>query len=753
MLIALTKTHTLRRRLVLPIFAILIVQALLYFLVFMRGNVLSRMDRNAYEILNERTINRELYVESEMIHRWSNIEESEAAVLNQISQTLSREGRTYTDIANDATLNQQIVADAAPDIIYLLRRNLSTGAFLILDGPGLTSDPTGTTRAGFYIRDMDPTSYDSQNGDLLLERGMPGISKSMQLVLDRFWASTFNFSGNGSPDERFFYAPLNAARASENKDSQNFGYWCPGYQLNASDLRAVSYSIPLIAPDGTIFGVLGVELNQSYLEDMLTYTELGGAQRSAYLLGIMDSDANNITPVLSSGPYYDTQFEENALINFNSTEDGAYTISSDQLTANKLVMSIAQFHLYNTNTPFAHQQWVLAGIVDRENLLAFSHQIQRNAILSVLLCFLFAIISLFIAGQAITRPLISLVHDLERSNPNKPIALRKIHIDEIDHLSGAIERLSGAVAESASRFSEILHLTGVQLAVFEYTDGQPTVFCSDNIYHLLGWSPPPPGIALTRDEFLARMAALEQHRYENETSTYLLELPTSFRWIKVTWLHEGDHHLGAVSDVTYETLEKRKVEYERDFDTLTDLYNRRAFDRELDQLFRTPKELGVSALIMWDLDDLKFINDTYGHDYGDLYIKSFAQAINLHESKHIITARRSGDEFYIFLYGYRTQKEAREEIDHIARRITNGFFLLPSGIRSKLQASGGVAWYPSDATTYPDLIRYADFAMYTIKHTEKGRLQEFNRTLYHKKAFLISGHQDDGGTYHGSLPQ
>ncbi|MGE4548564.1 MAG: diguanylate cyclase, partial [Intestinibacillus sp.] len=665
----------------LPILAILIVQALLYFLVFMQGNVLSRMDQNAYEILNERTINRKLYVESEMIHRWSNVEESEAAVLDQIAQTLSREGRTYTDIAGDAALNQRIVADVAPDIIYLLRRNLSTGAFLILDGPGLASDPTGTTRAGFYIRDLDPTNYDSNNGDLLLERGMPDISKSMQLVLDRFWTSTFTFSGNGSPDERFFCEPLNAARASENKDSANFGYWCAGYRLNVNDLRAISYSIPLIAPDGTVFGVLGVELNQSYLQDILTYSELGGAQRSAYLLGIMDSNTNTITPVLSSGPYYNTQFGENTLLTLDSAGDDAYTVSSDQLAAKKLVMSLAQFHLYNANTPFAHQQWVLAGIVAREDLLAFSHQIERNAILSVLLCFLFAICSLLVAGRAITQPLISLVHDLERSDPNRPIVLRKIHIGEIDHLSGAIERLSGAVAESASRFSEILRLTGVQLAVFEYTDGQPTVFCSDNIYTLLGWSPPAPGTALSREEFLARMKALEQHRYEDETSTYLLELPTSFRWIKVTWLHEGDHHLGAVSDVTYETLEKRKVEYERDFDTLTDLYNRRAFDRQLDQLFRTPETLGVAALMMWDLDNLKFINDTYGHDYGDLYIKSFAQAINLHEPKHMIAARRSGDEFYVFLYGYRTQQEARAQIDHIARRVTNSFFLLPGGTR------------------------------------------------------------------------
>ena len=167
------KAHTLRRRLVLPILAILIVQGLLYFFVFMQGNVLSRMDENAYEILNERTINRKLYLEKEMVHRWSNMTESETAVLDKIANTLRREGRSYADIGTDAALNQAVVQDAAQQIIYLLRRNLVSGAFLILDGPGLASDTDGSTRAGFYIRDLDPTSYVDDNGDLLLERGMP----------------------------------------------------------------------------------------------------------------------------------------------------------------------------------------------------------------------------------------------------------------------------------------------------------------------------------------------------------------------------------------------------------------------------------------------------------------------------------------------------------------------------------------------------------------------------------------------------
>ena len=63
-----------------------------------------------------------------------------------------------------------------------------------------------------------------------------------------------------------------------------------------------------------------------------------------------------------------------------------------------------------------------------------------------------------------------------------------------------------------------------------------------------------------------------------------------------------------------------RIEQERDYDILTGLYNRQAFHRVSEELFRDPHQLGVAALLMMDLDNLKHINDTYGHDWGDQYI-------------------------------------------------------------------------------------------------------------------------------------
>lgn len=89
---------------------------------------------------------------------------------------------------------------------------------------------------------------------------------------------------------------------------------------------------------------------------------------------------------------------------------------------------------------------------------------------------------------------------------------------------------------------------------------------------------------------------------------------------------------------------------------------------------------------MFDLDNLKYVNDTYGHDFGDDYIRTAASVFRLFESERSIVARLSGDEFILFFYGY----DNRKEIEKIKQRHagkTAGKLLRSSGW-SALQNAG-----------------------------------------------------------------
>ncbi len=162
----------------------------------------------------------------------------------------------------------------------------------------------------------------------------------------------------------------------------------------------------------------------------------------------------------------------------------------------------------------------------------------------------------------------------------------------------------------------------------------------------------------------------------------------------------------------------KKLELERDIDLLTGLYNRRGMDNRLTALFQEPEKLGCSAFIMIDADGLKEINDTYGNEKGDLYLKNIAHIINNFGSKCSITARQSGDEFILFLYGYDNERELIDTIRTLEHIQNHSTAQLDTDICTRLGFSFGYCVTKPDIT-YPELIKEADKKMYENKRERK----------------------------------
>ena len=200
---------------------------------------------------------------------------------------------------------------------------------------------------------------------------------------------------------------------------------------------------------------------------------------------------------------------------------------------------------------------------------------------------------------------------------------------------------------------------------------------------------------------------------------------------------EAENHqiIGAVIDVTGEVLERQKIAYERDYDVLTGLRNRRAFRETLSELESKKDELGLGALIMVDTDNLKYVNDTYGHETGDDYLKKIADILRSFEEYGGVCGRRSGDEFYVFLYGFSSRDKIREVIQKVWNRLNTEALDLPGQAKFFLHCSAGIAWYPDDSRIYQELKTYSDFAMYQIKHTSKNQFGEFDKDAYLKDKY------------------
>ena len=161
---------------------------------------------------------------------------------------------------------------------------------------------------------------------------------------------------------------------------------------------------------------------------------------------------------------------------------------------------------------------------------------------------------------------------------------------------------------------------------------------------------------------------------------------------------------------------KNKFQILAHTDSLTDIYNRYGFDELAERMItKNPKTHFVAALL--DIDDFKFINDIYGHVYGDRALKSLTDSMKAFFPKTTLLGRNGGDEFCILLPDH-TYKEAGE--------LLLQFTKLPKTFSCKgkeypFYISLGYAEYPTFASTRSQLMRCADAALYEIKlHGKNG---------------------------------
>ena len=114
---------------------------------------------------------------------------------------------------------------------------------------------------------------------------------------------------------------------------------------------------------------------------------------------------------------------------------------------------------------------------------------------------------------------------------------------------------------------------------------------------------------------------------------YLFKIPDddNYVFVNLRLLVNDNAYTGVIENVTNTIVEKNVIEYERDHDALTGLLNRRAFIRIMNSLFENEiNKIKIAALLMLDLDNLKYINDNYGHEIGDNYISKAAETFVKH---------------------------------------------------------------------------------------------------------------------------
>ena len=164
-------------------------------------------------------------------------------------------------------------------------------------------------------------------------------------------------------------------------------------------------------------------------------------------------------------------------------------------------------------------------------------------------------------------------------------------------------------------------------------------------------------------------------------------------------------------------------------DAMTGLYNRRFIEAYVETLQASVIRKGSHlAVLMFDVDHFKLVNDTYGHDAGDKVLVAVAAVLKETLRKSDILVRFGGEEFLAFLMdttgdgGMTAAEKVRAAVE--ARKIP-----LPSGTIQKT-ISIGVADFPADSTDFWEAVKFADTALYTAKERGRNRVVRFTPDLW-----------------------
>ena len=733
----------------LAMLSVLFIETLLLLIVLYLSRVGERLNQNAIDLLQKQVENRSSYLESVMLDNQNLSSLSDK--INTAAESLRESGlidMEYLGDNSNACLPLMEAIDS--DLIEELRSHSATGLFVLFNTQDLSRREIHSDIPCIYLRDLDPDAPASdRNADLLLLRAPAAMVKSMGISTDRAWTPALSYRGLGTSG--ILYPSFQAAYEDHAQlSASDYGHWTiTSYTLTGDDHPAIAYTIPLILSDGTVYGVLGIEMTTAYLQSLLPFWELQNEQAGSYLLAshtgnLQDPEVSLSAACCSTGTGIEAYNSEDTLLLTHKNRQQFLLINHGK----RYYAALAPLSFYNRNAPFSSEQWLLIGTVELRQLFSFSNHVILLLGLNILLMLIVGLICSLICSRRLARPISRLsaeVADVQKNRRTIP-NLSLTGIRELDQFSTAITTLSRDILMTSTKFLRIMDMASVELGGYEIRFDTGSVYFTDNFFSMLGVNSEESTV-LTPVQFQEQLqsftASCPHTSSPSGGRVYRIVRPNGeTRYLRMEVRQEGQAQFGLIEDVTMTTFERLRIEHERDYDTLTGLYNRQAFQRESEALFSEPKQLKHAALLMLDMDNLKYTNDTYGHDWGDQYIRQAGRCFADYTPKDTLCARISGDEFHLLFYGYESQDEIRKVHTNLREQLHQQSLPLPDGKVLHLSISGGIAWYPEDGTQLDILKKYADFAMYQIKHSRKGALGEFDLGSYNQEVYSVQARLD-----------
>lgn len=292
-------------------------------------------------------------------------------------------------------------------------------------------------------------------------------------------------------------------------------------------------------------------------------------------------------------------------------------------------------------------------------------------------------------------------------------------LPEFEKLSSGINRMKKSVISGGNKIAGIIGAMNVPIAVYELNFSTEECSVTGNIIKLFRLTDEEKKVITSDKKKLVEFVdSIMSNPEEGEEDVY--RILDKNAWVKIESIPTDDQVFCVITDATDFIMEKHRIVSERDRDALTGIYNRRCFERKV-SLLMEKKISGISAMLMIDLDNFKSINDNYGHAFGDEYLKFTANCLKTFEDDNVIVGRRSGDEFYMYLFDFGSKDDINKEIGAVYEFMSDTKIKTPNGDEERTVGfSAGAAVQSDNFGKFDDLLNAADEMLYKAKNEKKG---------------------------------
>ena len=741
------KTQSLRRTVGVLMALVVLFQSLAFVLSISLSRIYPMLDAEAFHLLSSTTASRKQEFDQSINRLTKTVEIASKELSIELSALAASRGIEPQGIYRNNMAYAEMAQRSGECIMALIKNSNITGAYVVLNGSNLHGGD-GETRSTVYIRSIEPKPTFLKESDLLLEVGPKAVASRHELSISDGWRAELQFNSSVPGSENLYRKPAWSASRDSGTAPGRYGYWMEPHEVLGDGKSVVTYSVPLLDNQGKSYGVIGVELSAAHIargylpRPELTYPD------SFYALTTRKEDTLELDWYIPGSVLAQIYLKQRQVVTLEPIGESTTLYKTRLEGVGDMYCTILPVTMYGEDSPFGELQWTMINFVPQSSIHENSRSVRESLAITIVFTAAVALSVVFLVSFLFTRRISRLSEYVNHLLPHDDIRFERTGLGEIDDLSAAVERLNQSVINASKTTSKILDLTLLPVGGFEIAQDGKHVSLTKMVYELLQLESGAP-VTVELWETYYRQLTIKPLSDEENTYQYQDKKTGAHLFLRIQETETPGGIVGAIVDVTKEVQERRRLAQELDYDGLTRLYNRKAFKREVTwRIMEEPDQIGV--MLFCDLDNLKYINDTFGHDMGDRLIIRAGELFREFSFQGGIVARISGDEFATYLHGFDSQAEARRIVEEQFRHNEAFRINMPDGASMWPRFSAGMAWYPADADNISDLLRCADFAMYEAKHRDKGSAREFNQESYQRTNYLLENRETinrllDGG--------